>query len=139
MKTYRVPVTLRRLALDSFPYVAQGWPSPAEDFQERSLDLNEHLIRHPAATFFVRAEGHSMIGAGIHDGDLLIVDKALEPNHGDIVIAVIDGEFTCKQLILTGGSGSLVAANPDYPPIKIPPDGCGIWGVVAHVIHSPRG
>jgi len=78
--------------------VPAGFPSPADDYIDRHLDLHEHLIEHPAATFYVRASGDSMVGAGIHDGDLLIVDRAVEPRDGHIVIAVVHGELTVKRL-----------------------------------------
>lgn len=106
--------------------VVAGFPSPAEQYQEPPLDLNELLVKRPAATFFVRVQGDSMIGAGIHDGDLLVVDRSLRPASGDIIIACIDGEFTVKTLRLgnkergTGnGEVRLVAANPNYPDIVL--------------------
>lgn len=117
--------------------VIAGFPSPADDYIEKTLDLNEYLIKHPAATFFVRVEGDSMINAGIHHGDLLIVDRSLEPIDGKIVIAAVDGELTLKQIQKKQGKLFLVAQNPDYPRIEILPDQeFLIWGVVAHVIHS---
>ncbi|MEJ2213776.1 MAG: translesion error-prone DNA polymerase V autoproteolytic subunit [Gammaproteobacteria bacterium] len=97
--------------------VSAGFPSPADDFIERSLDLNEFLIKHPASTFFAWAQGESLKGIGIHDGDLLIVDRAAERQQGVVVVAAIDGELTCKILDLRGGK--LLAANPDYPPIDL--------------------
>lgn len=117
--------------------VKAGFPSPAEDYAESQLDLNEHLIAHPAATFFVRASGNSMINAGIHDKDLLIVDRSLEPVSGKIVIAAINGELTVKRFQKTSNGGVLVAENPDYPPILLSSsDHVHMWGVVIHVIHS---
>lgn len=120
--------------------VPAGFPSPAEDYVEGQLDLNEHLIRHREATFFVRAQGHSMIGAGIRDGDLLVVDRALTPGDGDIVIAVVDGELTVKRLELDGGQVSLQAENPCYGPIEFREgQELTVWGVVTSVVHRFRG
>jgi len=117
--------------------VSAGFPSPADDFVDRSLDLNEYLIKHPAATFFVRVDGNSMIGSGIHPGDILIVDKALEPHDGSIVIAVVNGEFTVKRFKRERGRCWLVPENPAYAPIEIAGDmQLEIWGVVTYVIHK---
>lgn len=116
--------------------VPAGFPSPADDFIEAHLDLNTHLVRHPAATFFVMASGDSMLGAGIHSGDMLIVDRSLEATHGRIVIAAIDGELTVKRLSRTDGRVRLLPENPDYPAIDISDSqDMVIWGVVTHVIH----
>ena len=118
-----------------------GFPSPADDFIERSLDLNEQLVTNPIATFFVRASGHSMDGAGIHDGDLLIVDRSITPVHGNIVIAVIDGGLTVKRLSKRGTVASLLPepSNADqgvYATIEVNPDtGTTIWGVVTWSVH----
>lgn len=117
--------------------VQAGFPSPADDYLEGALDLNEHLIERPAATFFLRVTGDSMTGAGIHSGDLLIVDKSVTPADGMIVIAVVDGELTVKRLYSRPGKIRLVAENPAYRPIHI---GSGqelhVWGVVIHAIRS---
>ncbi|MBC8158592.1 MAG: translesion error-prone DNA polymerase V autoproteolytic subunit [Alphaproteobacteria bacterium] len=111
--------------------VAAGFPSPADDFIEGALDLNEHLIAHPAATFMVRVDGSSMTGAGIFSGDLLIVDRSLETRSGHIVVAVVGGELTVKRLIKGAGGWLLKAEHPDYPPCVIGPDmECVVWGVV---------
>lgn len=121
--------------------VQAGFPSPADDFIDKRLDLNEHLIQHPAATFFVRAVGESMLGAGIHDGDLLIVDRAVEAQSGKIVIASVNGELTVKRLERKGQRLLLVPANPDYPPLDVSDsldsgEGFEVWGVVTCVIHK---
>ncbi|MEO0949384.1 MAG: translesion error-prone DNA polymerase V autoproteolytic subunit [Cyanobacteria bacterium J06641_5] len=118
--------------------VSAGFPSPAEDYIEQSLDLNELLIQHPSSSFFLRVEGNSMIGAGIGDGDLLLVDRAVEPTNGRIVIAVIDGELTVKRLCYTqAGQPYLYPENPDYPPINISEEtDCHLWGVVTNVIKA---
>ncbi len=116
--------------------VAAGFPSPAEDYIEAQLDLNQYLIRHQAATFFVRASGDSMIGAGIHSGDLLIVDRAIQPTDGSIVIAVVNGELTVKRLSKTGDCLMLVAENEEYAPLEINEHTeFQIWGVVTNSIH----
>lgn len=122
--------------------VRAGFPSPAEDYVEGSLDLNEHLIRHPAATFIVRVDGESMTGAGIFPGDLLVVDRSIEPRDGHVVIAAVRGELTVKRLKGRPGQWRLVAEHPDFPPIALGGDGDGdgdgetsaIWGVVTSAV-----
>jgi len=117
--------------------VSAGFPSPADDYLDRKLDLNEHLVKNPAATFFVRVAGDSMVGAGINDNDILVVDRSLEPNTNNIVIAVINGELTVKRLIKKGGSWRLVAENPNYPDMEINEETpLEIWGVVTFAIHT---
>lgn len=117
--------------------VSAGFPSPAEDYIEGRLDLNRHLIKHPAATFFVRVAGDSMIGAGIHPGDILVVDRALEPQHSNVVIAVIDGELTVKRISQRGGKIFLVPDNQAYEPLEILEEmEFEVWGVVTSVIHN---
>ena len=125
-----------RCPLVSSP-VAAGFPSPADDYIDSAIDLNEHLIAHPSATFFVRAKGHSMLGAGIRDGDTLIVDRAINAKHGDIVVAVLNGDFTVKKLHQKSGLVALQAEHADFPLIKIQ-DGADfeVWGVVTWVLHS---
>jgi DNA polymerase V len=125
----KLPVFLER--------VPAGFPSPAGDYMEGKLDLNQHLVKHPAATFFVRVTGDSMIGKGIHSGDLLIVDKSLDPKDGSIVIAALDGELTVKQLEKRNGKFRLLPANENYAPLDISErQSFEIWGVVTNVIHS---
>lgn len=115
--------------------VAAGFPSPADDYIEGQLDLNEHLIQHPAATFYVRVSGDSMTGAGIYPGDILIVDRAVEATNGKIVIAVINGELTVKRLAITDGHVALRAENGAYPAIVITESmDFVIWGVVTGVV-----
>ncbi|MUM77116.1 translesion error-prone DNA polymerase V autoproteolytic subunit [Pseudodesulfovibrio sp. F-1] len=117
--------------------VAAGFPSPAEDYMERSLDLNEYLAPRPEATFFVRVAGDSMTGAGIHHGDILVVDRSLAARPGHVVIARINGEFTVKRLRSTATGMELAPENPDYAPTPITPDtDFEIWGVVRHVLHA---
>ena len=117
--------------------IEAGFPSPAEDYIEGSLDLNQHLIKHPAATFFVRVSGESMINAGIFPGDILIVDRSLEAVDKKIVIAVINGDLTVKRLRIRSGNPFLEPENDQYSPIEITPDmAFEIWGVVTNVIHK---
>jgi DNA polymerase V len=116
--------------------VSAGFPSPADDYIDRELDLNEYLIPNPAATFFVRVAGDSMINAGIHHDDILIVDRSLEPISGRIVIAIVDGELTVKRLVKTVDSCRLVAENPLYPPTEIEKEmELEVWGVATCAIH----
>lgn len=111
--------------------VAAGFPSPAEPYIERGLDLHDHLVRTPAATFFVRVSGESMIGAGILDGDILVMDRSVDPRHGRIVIAAVDGDLTVKRLYRRGRDIRLLAENPRYPAIVIDrPAALRICGVV---------
>lgn len=126
------------LALPLFGHkIAAGFPSPADDYIEDRIDLNQYLIRHQEATFFLRVKGDSMIGAGIHDGDLLVVDRALEPVDGKIVIAVLDGELTVKRLERRGRIIRLLPENPAYAPIEVGHEqDLVIWGVVTNVIHG---
>jgi len=117
--------------------VSAGYPSPAEDHIEKRLDLNELLVKHPAATFFVRVAGDSMTGAGINHNDILVVDRSLEPANGKVVIAVLNGELTVKRLFRNGESFRLVPDNPAYPALELTEgESCEIWGVVTSVIHS---
>lgn len=118
--------------------VSAGFPSPAENDIADKLDLNEYLIKHPAATFLVRANGDSMIQAGIHENDILIVDRSLRPSDGKIVIAAIDGQLTVKRLKKTQDGKMLLAAeNPAYAPVEIREENDFlIWGVVTNVIHA---
>lgn len=119
--------------------VAAGFPSPADDYIEYRLDLNELLIQHPAATFFVKVQGQSMMEANIHSGDILIVDRSLEAKDGKIVIAVVGGEFTVKRLRIQGNRTSLLPENPVYPVLEIRPGmELEIWGVVTYVIHAAK-
>jgi DNA polymerase V len=117
--------------------VAAGFPSPADDYVEKNLDLNELLVQKPAATFFVRAQGESMLGAGIHPNDILVVDRSIEPVPGKIVICALNGELTVKRLALENQQWKLKAENPAYADIAIHEDlDMVIWGVVTNVIHA---
>ncbi len=117
--------------------IPAGFPSPADDYIDRKLDLNELLIRHPAATFFVRVAGDSMVGAGIHSGDILVVDRALPAEHNRVVIAAVNGELTVKRLSKQNGKLYLLPENDGFEPIEVTNEmQFEIWGVVAHVVHS---
>lgn len=116
--------------------VQAGFPSPADDYVEQALDLNEHLVHNPPATYFIRATGDSMEGAGIRPGDLLVVDRSLDPRPGLIVIASVQGEYTVKLLERRASRMWLAPANPRYAAIEITQDSdLEIWGVVTYVIH----
>ncbi|MBI9016094.1 MAG: translesion error-prone DNA polymerase V autoproteolytic subunit [Phycisphaerae bacterium] len=127
-------ICLRPLFLSA---VAAGFPSPAEEYIEGKLDLNKHLISNPASTYFVRVTGESMINAGIHPDDMLVVDRAVNAKDGDVVIACIDGELTVKTMRIKRGQIWLVPENKAYQQQKIS-DAMDftVWGVVRHVIHS---
>lgn len=119
--------------------VAAGFPSPADDYVECGLDLNEYLVAHREATFFVRMKGRAMSGAGLRDGDLLVVDRSLEAGDGDIVVAVVDGELAVRRLSRRGGRVRLLAEHPGCEPVEFK-DGqeLTVWGVVTSVIHRVR-
>ncbi len=127
--SYKLPVFLGRLPA--------GFPSPADDYIEGKLDLNRHLVKHPAATFFVRVSGDSMLEAGIHTGDILVVDRSLEAVDGNVIVAALDGELTVKRLSTRGKNIRLLPANKHYQPIDITEQqSFEIWGVVTNVIHA---
>ena len=118
--------------------VSAGFPSPADDYVESQIDLNEWLVRNRLATYIVRVEGDSMAGE-IHSGDRLIVDRSLEPKHRDVVVACVRGEMTVKRLLIEDGRRLLAADNPDYPPVELGGDEeLIVWGVVTHSIHRVR-
>jgi DNA polymerase V len=119
--------------------VSCGFPSPAEDYVETPLDLNELLIKKPAATFFVRAKGDSMEGAGIFDGDLLIIDRSIQPMSGHIVLAVLGGDFALKRFHQARGQVWLRPENSKYQPIEVTTESdFTIWGVLTHSIHNHK-
>ncbi len=123
--------------LPLYASVPAGFPSPADDHLEGQLDIQALLVRRPAATFFCTAQGQSMRGAGISDGDLLVVDRSITPTDGDVVVANIEGGLTVKRLQKAGQSWGLAPANPDYPILPVNPDDCVlIWGVVTFAITS---
>jgi DNA polymerase V len=115
--------------------ISAGFPSPADDFLDINIDLNKHLIKNPSTTFYGRVRGNSMIDAGIHDGDLLVIDKSLEPQSDKIAVCFIDGEFTVKRIQIEKDTVWLIAENKDYQPIKVTKEKeLLIWGIVTNVI-----
>lgn len=117
--------------------VPAGFPSPADDYKEEKLDLNKYLIKNPAATYFVRVTGDSMIGAGIHSGDLLVVDRSIEPVDKKVVIANINGELTVKRIRIRNNKITLEPENSGFPTQEIKPGTeFEVWGVVTNVIHA---
>jgi DNA polymerase V len=132
------PFRFRQLRLPLFSgKVAAGFPSPADDYIEKTLDLNELLVKKPAATFFARAQGESMLGAGIHPNDILVVDRSIEPVPGRIVICALNGELVVKRLKRRENQWILASENPFYPDIRLNEElDMVIWGVVTNVIHA---
>ena len=117
--------------------ISAGFPSPALDFVDLTIDLNKHLVKHPSSTFYGRVKGQSMKNDGINEGDLLVIDKSLEPVNGKIAVCFLDGEFTVKKIKLKKDVCWLMPANENYKPIKVTPENDFIiWGIVAHVIKS---
>lgn len=129
---------------EQFPVMAQsgihaGFPSPATDYMTQAIDLNKELVRHPAATFYGRVVGDSMIDAGVEEGDILVIDKSLEPQEGDMAVCFVDGEFTLKHLHFHEGGITLRPANSSYPEIELS-EGMefNVWGVVTYVIKKVK-
>jgi len=126
---------LRLPLVDAF--ISAGFPSPADDYLEAKLDLNQLLIQNPNSTFFARVRGNSMLDAGIHDGDILIIDKSLEPKQTSVLICFIDGEFTVKKVMRANGDFYLMPQNKEFEPIKVNKNSdFRLWGVVTHCIHT---
>lgn len=119
--------------------IKAGFPSPAQDFMDLAIDLNKELIKHPASTFYGRVKGDSMIDAGIYDGDILIIDKSLEPKDGDMAVCFIDGDFTIKHIKIEKKVIWLIPANEQYESIKVTEDNDFlIWGIVTYSIKKQR-
>ncbi len=119
--------------------IKAGFPSPAQDFMDVAIDLNKELVKHPSSTFYGRVKGDSMIDAGIFDGDLLIIDKSLEPHNGDMAVCFIDGEFTLKYIKIEEKVIWLIPANKNYQPIKVTEaNDFLIWGIVTYSIKKQR-
>ena len=124
--------------IDLFSYrIPAGFPSPAEDFLEKRLDLNDYLIKNKAATFLVKVTGNSMEKAGILDGDVLVIDRSAEPSNGKVILGVLNGEFTVKRIRTKRNKLFLEPANDDYKPIEITPEmDFKVWGVATFAIHT---
>ncbi|NTU68997.1 MAG: translesion error-prone DNA polymerase V autoproteolytic subunit [Chlorobiaceae bacterium] len=121
-------------------FISAGFPSPADDYLELKLDLNRALVRHPNATFYGRVKGSSMIDAGIGEGDILVIDKSLDPKDGDIAVCFIDGEFTVKRISNREEGLCLMPANEEFRPIRVSGESdFQVWGIVTYVIHKCRG
>lgn len=119
--------------------IQAGFPSPAQDYINEYIDLNRELVRHPAATFFGRVSGDSMIEEGIEPGDLLVIDRSIEPADGDLAVCCLDGDFTLKRIKLSPGVISLMPSNETFDPILVTPEHrFEVWGVVTHTIKSNR-
>lgn len=119
--------------------IKAGFPSPAQDYMEMAIDLNKELIKHPSSTFYGRVKGDSMKDAGVLDGNVLIIDKSLEPHSGDMAVCFVDGEFTLKYIEIDKDVIYLMPANEEYPPIKVTADNNFIiWGIVTYVIKKTR-
>jgi DNA polymerase V len=117
--------------------IQAGFPSPAADFEELRIDLNKYLIRHPAATFLSKVKGHSLINAGFHDGDILVIDRSLEPTNGKVAVCFLDGDFTLKRIKIEKKCCWLVPENDDFRPIKVTADNDFlIWGIVTFIIKA---
>ncbi len=127
----------------ALPYADQGiqagFPSPAQDYISETIDLNRELIRHPAATFYGRVSGDSMIGDGIESGDILVIDRSIEPSDGDLAVCCLDGDFTLKRISLTDGVVRLIPSNESFDPILVTPESqFEVWGVVTYTIKQHR-
>jgi len=127
------------------PSVSAGFPSPAESFFEKRLNVNDLLVPHPDFTYFVRVEGDSMRGAGLQSGDILVVDRSLDAVNNSIIVAILNGGFVVKRILFEAQKVALLSEHPRYPAITVQPDdGFSIWGVVTYslhpiVAHAPRG
>ncbi len=120
-------------------YISAGFPSPADDYIEGKLDLNKLLIQNPSSTFFAKVRGTSMIDIGIHDGDILVIDKSLEPKHNSVLVCFIDGEFTVKKVQVINNELYLMPQNKNFSPIKVNKEAdFRLWGVVTCCIHNLR-
>lgn len=119
--------------------IRAGFPSPAQDYMQLAIDLNNELVQHPASTFYGRVVGDSMIDAHVYDGDLLVIDKSLEPQDGDMAVCFVDGEFTLKYIKIESDAVYLVPANPEFPSIKVTEDNeFTVWGIVTYTIRRRR-
>ena len=133
-----IPLPELKIYTPLYSSVSAGFPSPADDYLEQELDLNAYLIKNPEATFFVKVSGSSMVGAGIYEGDILIVDCSLEAKNGDVIVAIFEGDFTVKRFVQRGNQYYLWPENSQFKPIELK-ENCEfrVWGVVTNVIHKP--
>lgn len=119
--------------------IQAGFPSPAQDHMNESIDLNREIVKHPASTFYGRVSGNSMIDEGIEPGDIIVIDRSLEPQNGDLAVCAIDGEFTLKRISLQPNAVWLIPSNESFDPILVTPESrFEIWGVVTHTIKANR-
>lgn len=119
--------------------IQAGFPSPADNYITETIDLNKELVRHPAATFYGRVSGDSMIEEGIEPGDILVIDRSIEPDSGDLAVCCIDGEFTLKRIKLEKNRVWLIPSNEMFDPILVTPENeFSVWGVVTHTIKAYR-
>lgn len=139
LEIFRAEVNTELLLPIADEGIKAGFPSPAQDFMDLAIDLNKELVRHPASTFYGRVRGDSMQDAGVYDGDILIIDKSLEPRNGDMAVCFVDGEFTVKYIKIEKDIVWLIPANDSYSPIKITEDNDFlIWGIVTYSIKKQR-
>ena len=138
VEIFSIPEELKEVKLPLFlTKIQAGFPSPAEDYIDQKLDLNEYAIKHPSATFFVRVNGESMINAGIYHDDLLIVDRSIQPQNNSIIIANLDGDLTVKRFTKKRNKYYLVAENKNFPDIEVNDErDFEVWGVATFVLHS---
>ena len=140
LKLYRTDISTELRLVFADGGIMAGFPSPAQDYITESIDLNTELIRHPAATFYARVVGDSMSGEGITEGDILVIDRSIEAEHGDLAVCCLDGEFTLKRLCLNRGDRIyLMPSNRKYRPIEVTKDNdFFVWGVVVYTIKANR-
>ena len=132
------PLKRNIVSIPFYNSVIAGFPSPADDYMEEKLDLNRFLIKNPSATFYIKVEGVSMVGAGIYPKDILIVDRSIRAKNNDIIIALVNGEFTVKRLSLQATKVFLLAENPIFSPLDVTETDFQVWGIVTYVIHNPK-
>jgi DNA polymerase V len=133
--TFIIPNEEHKMSLPFIGEVKAGFPSPAADFSEDRIDINEELIKNPSTTFYARVNGNSMIDSDIHDGDILVIDKSLEPENGKVAVCFLDGEFTLKRIKVDKDCLWLMPANPKFEPIKVSEENnFVVWGIVTYVI-----
>lgn len=137
---YLIDSTTERSLQNADSGITAGFPSPAQDYMSASIDLNRELIKHPASTFYARVVGDSMAGEGITDGDIIVIDKSVEAEHGDLAVCCLDGEFALRRLNFAGGGRLyLMPSNRNYRPIEVTKEGnFMVWGVVMYTIKANR-